>query len=58
MIRASLDRVKGDDEWTLDQFEANVGVSLTGEAGALIAKASSSGTVGIKLTYKRTPMSK
>lgn len=54
IIRASLDRVQGDDEWKLDVFEANVGVSLTGEAGAFIAKASSSGTIGIKLTYKRT----
>jgi hypothetical protein len=54
LIRASLQRLQSDDEWRLDQFEANVGVSLTAEAGALITKASSTGTIGIKLTYKRT----
>ncbi|WP_405472631.1 CU044_2847 family protein [Paenarthrobacter ilicis] len=55
LIRSSLQRLQSDDEWKLDQFEANVGVSLTAEAGAVITKASSTGTIGIKLTYKRTP---
>lgn len=58
IIRGSLDRVHDDDEWQLDAFEANVGVSLAAEAGALIAKASSTGTIGIKLTYKRTSPAK
>lgn len=58
IIRGSLVRVHDDDEWKLDAFEANVGVSLTAEAGAVIAKASSSGTIGVKLTYKRTSSTK
>jgi len=55
IAQSAATRSEGQDGWWISEFEVTFGVTLSADAGVIVAKVGTEASLGIKLTIKRGP---